>query len=52
MVDDFIALSKEFETLTQKLTESQDPKTRKRLLSQLRVVLSKLDRVSLDQHPD
>jgi hypothetical protein len=44
--EDFVALSKQFEMLTQKLAESQDPETRKRLLAELRSLLTKLDRVS------
>jgi len=49
--EDFVTLSKQFETLTQKLAESQDPETRKRLLGELRVILTKLDRVNLKERP-
>jgi hypothetical protein len=50
--EDFAALSKQFETLTQKLSESQDPQTRKRLLAELRDILTKLDRVNLKKRPE
>jgi hypothetical protein len=42
--EDFITLSKQFETLTKELTGTQDPDTRKRLLAELRLLLRRLDR--------
>ena len=48
---DFVALSKQFETLTKELTGTQDPNARKRLLGELRLLLRRLDRINLEGKP-
>ncbi len=50
--EDFIELSKTFETITKELTGTQDPDTRKRLLGELRLLLRRLDRIDLEGKPD
>jgi hypothetical protein len=49
--EDFVELSKQFETITKELTGSQDPTTRKRLLGELRLLLRRLDRINLEGKP-
>ena len=44
-------LSKQFETLTKKLKESHDPKTRKRILAEIRNVIGTLDRLIVKEYP-
>jgi hypothetical protein len=48
---DFVTLSKQFETITKELTGTQDPNTRKRLLGELRLLLRRLDRINLEGKP-
>jgi hypothetical protein len=49
--EDFVELSKQFETITKELTGTQDPNTRKRLLGELRLLLRRLDRINLEGKP-
>jgi hypothetical protein len=46
--EDFVELSKTFETIPKELTGTQDPNTRKRLLGELRLLLRRLDRINLE----
>ena len=49
--DDFTSLSKQFQTLTKQLKDSRDPKTRKRLLAEIRKVIGRLDRLIVKEYP-
>jgi hypothetical protein len=49
--DDFTSLSKQFQTLTKQLKDSRDPKTRKRLLAEIRNVIGTLDRLIVKEYP-
>jgi hypothetical protein len=50
--NDFESPSKESEALAQKLSESKDSKTRRKLLGQLRLVINQLDRPMIEERPD